>query len=697
MADSSFAHALSVWKAINLQDLQRTMDAQGLEIVDGSKENLVGRKTLAERTREFKKVPDDDKGPVFKTLLKAYQGEIDNLTRRGKVAENAFLSVYKLLAEAPDPYPLLDAAVDQTARASEAKLLESELARAKDEISALKQQLVESQQVEKERKKLADKVERLEGRMDDLIQDKVANKEAELHATYDERLRNYDEREKDLQRQVSVARSQLRELRTTADSNQARLFDHSQRQDQETVARLAEADLIAEDLERANARVAEVERRNEKLRAEIEAVRSGSESADRVEALEAQVSDLQTEASRLMRSLEAQKDAFETERAELVKRVEAFERDQQVLNAEIDQARAKIKQFADYDEVKRELEIMKYVEFAGMDLDDLAPDSSSSVSDLILPRLPDPNASKANAASRPAPLENLLMAKNRKLQDEVTALRVAHDELAQAHEQAASECEALQARLDEQKKLNDRLENDLVRVNGGGAGGGGGGVGGGGAGAGGQGQGAGQGGSAARDDPLAGLQLGKKSLDGPVQAAPFQSSAETSILPIITSQRDRFRQRNGELEEELRRQFNTISELRAEIKTLQTDNLKLYEKVRYLQSYRDDAGAMAARAQAGFSNVVRGDEELGKYHSKYEESMNPFEAFRGRERGRAMHSLNPLEKVLLSLSTVVLSNRLTRNLFVLYALGLHFFVLSTLYKYTQASEGAEPVVIPPIV
>jgi len=112
-------------------------------------------------------------------------------------------------------------AQDQTARASEAKLLESELARAKDEISTLKQQLVESQQVEKERKKLADKVERLEGRvrplslslfllgplrlgrltvdapsqqMDDLIQDKVANKEAELHATYDERLRNYDER-----------------------------------------------------------------------------------------------------------------------------------------------------------------------------------------------------------------------------------------------------------------------------------------------------------------------------------------------------------------------------------------------------------------------------------------------------------------------------------------------------------------------
>ena len=44
-------------------------------------------------------------------FLPAYQTEIDNLTRRSKSAENAFLNVYKLLAEAPDPFPLLDAAV----------------------------------------------------------------------------------------------------------------------------------------------------------------------------------------------------------------------------------------------------------------------------------------------------------------------------------------------------------------------------------------------------------------------------------------------------------------------------------------------------------------------------------------------------------------------------------------------------------
>ncbi|BGP56100.1 hypothetical protein JCM8202v2_003711 [Rhodotorula sphaerocarpa] len=640
MADSSFATALTAWK-------------------------------------EFKKVPDEEKGPAFKTLLKAYQTEIDNLTRRSKVAESAFLNVYKLLAEAPDPFPLLDAAVDQTARATEAKLLEAEVARSKEENASLKQQLVEAQTVEKERKRLADKVGRLESRMEDMIGERVSAKEAALHATYDERLRNYDEREKDLQRQVALARSQLRELRTTADTSQARLLDHSQRQDQETIARLAEADLVAADLERATARVAEVEGRNEKLRAEIEAIRSGSESTARLEALEAQVSDLQNEASRLIRSLDAQKEQFDVERADLQKQVDTLAKEQAAKDLEIASFRDRMKQYQDYDELKRELEIMKYVEFAGMDLDEEdAAAFEGEADDEHLVRLPDPNANTANL-QHGKPLEHLLMAKNRKLQDELTALRVAHDELAVAHETVSADYEHLQSRLQEQTALSDRLENDLLRINE-----------------------SRQGGQSQapstqnREDPLANLQLGKKVQDAPpVQPHAFQSSAETSILPIITSQRDRFRQRNSELEEELRRQFNTITELRNEIKTLQADNLKLYEKVRYLQSYRDEGAT--ARAQSGFSNVVRGDEELVRYQNKYEESMNPFEAFRGRERGRAMHNLNPLEKVLLTLSTVVLSNRISRNLFVLYALGLHFFVLSTLYHYTLSNEAAQTVV-PPI-
>ena len=97
--------------------------------------------------------------------------------------------------------------------------------------------------------------------------------------------------------------------------------------------------------------------------------------------------------------------------------------------------------------------------------------------------------------------------------------------------------------------------------------------------------------------------------------------------------------------QELRKQFESISDLRAEIKSLQADNLKLYEKVRYMQSYRDNGAGGSSNSGAGPSgssnsmagsagmlNGVMGrrEEEIGRYKDKYEESMNPFEAFKGR-------------------------------------------------------------------
>jgi hypothetical protein len=71
---------------INLTELQKTLDAQGIEVVNNQKESLVGRKALADKTRgtqsfeflvsadsihaEFKKLSDEEKLTEIKTLLK---------------------------------------------------------------------------------------------------------------------------------------------------------------------------------------------------------------------------------------------------------------------------------------------------------------------------------------------------------------------------------------------------------------------------------------------------------------------------------------------------------------------------------------------------------------------------------------------------------------------------------------------------
>ena len=61
--------------------------------------------------KEFRALSDDEKLANFGPLLKFYQEEIDRLTSRSKFAENSFLGLYKLLAEAPDPLIGLTASV----------------------------------------------------------------------------------------------------------------------------------------------------------------------------------------------------------------------------------------------------------------------------------------------------------------------------------------------------------------------------------------------------------------------------------------------------------------------------------------------------------------------------------------------------------------------------------------------------------
>lgn len=98
----------------------------------------------------------------------------------------------------------------------------------------------------------------------------------------------------------------------------------------------------------------------------------------RLNELQTKVSDLESETDRLSQALEAQKAATIEVQTAATKKVEEVSRDLQkkVLNcrnlvalfflngrhnqaSEIEQLRNKLRQYSDYDEIKRELEIMK--------------------------------------------------------------------------------------------------------------------------------------------------------------------------------------------------------------------------------------------------------------------------------------------------------------------------------------------------
>ncbi len=57
------------------------------------------------------------------------------------------------------------------------------------------------------------------------------------------------------------------------------------------------------------------------------------------------------------------------------------------------------------------------------------------------------------------------------------------------------------------------------------------------------------------------------------------------MLQVVCNQRDRFKQRIAELEKENKELQHKMDTTNNEMKSLKNDNIKLYEKIKYLQSY----------------------------------------------------------------------------------------------------------------
>jgi homeobox protein cut-like len=159
---------------------------------------------------------------------------------------------------------------------------------------------------------------------------------------------------------------------------------------------------------------------------------------------------------------------------------------------------------------------------------------------------------------------------------------------------------------------------------------------------------------------------------------------------MITAQRDRFKKLNTQLSQELSETHKAVTSLRAEIASLQKDNLNLYEKTRYINSYnRPGAGSSAIAEGTNASTVsFNSAPQLEQYRSTYESNVNPFAQFRGRESARAYKGMSLPERMVFSITRLVLATRTTRNLFAAYCVILHLLVFMSLYWAGMGGDHA---------
>ncbi|GFS32307.1 CCAAT-displacement protein alternatively spliced product [Actinidia rufa] len=76
----------------NLEKERIVLDEQGIRIAENQENSQKNRRKLAESTRDFKKASAEEKLSLFNSLLKGYQEEVDNLTKRANLEKMHFLT-----------------------------------------------------------------------------------------------------------------------------------------------------------------------------------------------------------------------------------------------------------------------------------------------------------------------------------------------------------------------------------------------------------------------------------------------------------------------------------------------------------------------------------------------------------------------------------------------------------------------------
>lgn len=423
-----------------------------------------------------------------------------------------------------------------------------------------------------------------------------------------------------------------------------------------------------------------------------------------------QISDMQ----HLQENLKISRDHHTTDKSRMEKIIS--EKDLNIKELEF-----KLSRCRDYEEIRRELNVLKSVEFpetckrdSAVNISNKLRESQSSATeeDNNLSKSSNENTSFLEDKSHKS-LEVLLLEKNRSLQSENTQLRLQQTDLAERYEQAQKNQTEQRIELEKQETLIRQLESDLLSINHNhrdvmkslkrpAA------------------EGApsvigseitnftsmtnstqkynspfivpAQSGSMSTElisDAVKGI-TGELMGGETTQLASLQQQnkqIDGSILQIVSSQRERFRLRVVELEEHSHVQQQTIQMLQSDMDQLRTDNVKLYEKIKFLQSYNSQL-ATDTRININRNNFGTNYEDLAsrKYAGQYEEQLDPFAKFSQRERARKYMNLAPHDKVTLSMGRVILGSKTARTITFFYTIFIHCLLYLILYRFANQDD-----------
>ncbi|XP_051891953.1 homeobox protein cut-like 1 isoform X6 [Pristis pectinata] len=396
----------------------RELDATATVLANRQDESEQSRKRLIDESREFKKSTPEDLRKLVAPLLKSFQAEIDALSKRSKEAEAAFLNVYKRLIDVPDPVPALDLGQQLQLKVQRMHDIETENQKLRETLEEYNKEFAEVKNQEVTIKALKEKIKEYEQTLSSRAEILALEKEQKLQNDFTERERKLQETQTSLASKFEEADHKVQALQSALESTQTELFDLKTKYDEESTAKADEIEMIMTDLERANQRAEVVQREAESLREQLSSANKSLQLATQIQkapdveqaievltrsSLEVELAAKDREIMQLVEDVQRLQANLTKLRENSANQVSQLEQQLTAKNSTLKQLEEKLKEQSDYEEVKKELSILKSMEFV--------PSEGSGAQD----------TSKT--------LEVLLLEKNRSLQSENATLRITNSDL----------------------------------------------------------------------------------------------------------------------------------------------------------------------------------------------------------------------------------------------------------------------------
>jgi len=606
-------------------------------------------------------------------LLKLYQEEIDRLTRFEKDVELEYTNLFKGYKELEDPMNFYQRNYERFMKLdAEEERLRLKEKHQKDTNDASKHNATFQKQI----KKLKGKLEAYEEEFKELKNQEVTiaklhDENSELRNQITEKeyvirqessqLRDKEKRDlidkyehniKLLEEQNAKLSQEIESVKKLHEVNQNELYNVKRGLEEEDRGKQAHIDLLNEEIQKLTSKISVLEQR-------VPPQSFDSSSNEPQDRLDFQIKEKEIERlNGKLHNLEQQLEQKQTIIATLEQSLEALQDESESLHKELSERPNK----REFQGIQDRLKMLEHLQFSST-LEATSGYSSGA-------------ASSSDEVLSEHSIEWLQQKKIQHLEAQLTSTRNSLQERSDIIQSLTTQNQDVQKQYNEQLKLVQQLEEDLQEL------------------------------QQARDSenhlidinlesplphatPDSALQIGTSSSASRVSR---EARSDEQMLKIVSEQRNRYKTRLTLMEEENQSHLNRINDLSYKVDKLRDENVKLYGRIRYLQSYKADS------SHTGTLDDPE-DPVNSKYKSLYEEklshSLNPVSRFERRERDEQYQKLNAIEKIAVKLTGIIFRSKFGRIFAFFYSLLLHLFIFFILWKVSRYRCPQTPMELHP--